>query len=996
MIRTRVSASAAVLALVAASVLLGAGPAQAELVDPPVITTTAGTTVDSTPLILGTVDDLNGRDLTVRVWVTSGGVTSDYCQVPLATSGTPAGDVLWGCSGTAVPFGANTFTADVWEDFEPGVITGPSNSVELTVGGTQPAVLSSPAPGAVTADATPTFSGTGPSLGLVDVNDGAGTTFCLAAVDAAGAWSCTASPPRPPAVYPDVRADPTWIDGAPDAGTTPQSLQITAPPAPTVDQTFNPWITSATSRAVHGNKDADVDYIQVYVSPDGTTWTPYCQAGGAGAPLGATVWFCDSPFGSLTLGTNYLAALARSEEPGTFSALGPSVTIERVLPPTISMPADGLFTSDNTPTFSGASPSGTSVTVWNTDGEGLYCSAPIAAGQYSCDSAALPDGVHGAFVETNPGESVFSTMRTFTVDTVAPGAPTIAAPGGSTTSTHPTVSGTAEPFATVALYRDGALAACLGGTSVADSAGSWSCATTAILTVGSTYGFSAVQTDRAGNPSSEGVPSPQRYVTIVAPPVIPPTVIPPTVIPPTPPPAEPWTFDFGLDGDEFEPGDRTRVTGSGLPPGANVDIEFHSDPVLLATTVAGPDGAFAVVVTIPEDADEGEHRFVVVVTPTDAPPSTHQQAVAVRAPAAPAAQSEVENEAAGASGPGDGGSPSVDRSDPAAPSSLTTSLQTVADVLRNPLVLGGAAVAGFALLLLVAFPAELLNSTISEQYSRFSRRIPQAPRLDRFTDWLETSPLFGAIAVTVVAAVIFGFADPGFGFDVTSLRLVLACAIALFIVGYLASWISGRLIDRRWRLGSAMELKPLGLVLAVIGVVLSRILEFSPGFLIGLLLGIGLVGRTTAAQQAKATLVQAAVVFALALFGWLGYSLLTATTAPDSFATALAFDTLVAVTTEGLTALFIGLLPFRFLDGAALFAHSKVVWAASYAVVAATFVLIVVPSAWGEPNGSLWLWVAVVGGFALVAIAVYLYFRFIAKPIDDDEDAAEPAIESAR
>jgi phosphotransferase system glucose/maltose/N-acetylglucosamine-specific IIC component len=71
-----------------------------------------------------------------------------------------------------------------------------------------------------------------------------------------------------------------------------------------------------------------------------------------------------------------------------------------------------------------------------------------------------------------------------------------------------------------------------------------------------------------------------------------------------------------------------------------------------------------------------------------------------------------------------------------------------------------------------------------------------------------------------------------------------------------------------------------------------------------------------------------------------------------------------------------------------------VVWAAAYAVVAASFVLIVIPSAWGDPGGSLWLWVAVVGGFAVVAVGVYLYFRYLAKPIEDD-DAEEPVLESA-
>lgn len=969
MIRTRVSAAAAVLALVAATVFVGALAAHA-VVNTPVITTPSAGTVNQTPLISGTVDNPDALDITVEVTVTNSGGTATYCVASVPYFSAPVGEP-WSCSGAALPYGANTFTAVMWEDFDPGVVSGTSNATVLTIGGTQPAAILSPAPAAVTADATPAFSGTGPSVGSIDVNDGAGTSYCVAAVDALGNWACDAATPLPAAVY-NVQADPTWVDGTPDAATVPQTLETVAPPAPTVDQLFVPWVTSETSRAVQGNKDADVDYLQVYVSPDGVTWTPYCQTNGT---IGATVWFCNSPFGALTLGTNFVAAIAFNEASDA-SVIGPSITIDQVLPPTLSAPTQNTFTSDSTPTFSGNSASGTTQTVWESSGPTMLCSSPIVAGAYSCDSTPLADGTYNVFVLVSPGDAVVSATRTFTVDTIAPGAPTITSPT-TTTSRYPVISGTAEPFATVSLYRNGSPAACLAGTIVASSSGAWSCATTTILAVGSTYGFSAVQTDRAGNASHLGVPTPQRYITVVAPPVA----------EPTPLLREPWTFDFGIDGAEFNPGDTTRVTGSGLPPGAKVDIEFHSDPVLLGTTVAGDDGTFGMTVTIPEDADPGEHHFVVVVTPIDDVPSVREQAVMVRAPIEP-----VEEEV-----PEDGGTPGggIDRSDPAAPSSLTTSLDTLADILRNPILIAGAALAGLALLLFVAFPAELLNATISEQYPRFARRIPTATWLERVTRRLDATPIVGAIAVTVAAAVIFGFVDPGFGFEVTSLRVVLACGIALFIVGYLASWIAGRIVGRRWQVRSVIEIKPLGLILAVVGVALSRVLEFSPGFLIGLLIGVGLVGRTTAAQQATAALVRAGVVFGLSLLGWLGYSILMATMQPDSFAAALAFETMVAVTTEGLTVLFVGLLPFKFLDGAVLFAHSKVVWAVSYAVVALAFVLIVIPSAWGEPGGSLWLWVAVVGGFAVVAVGIYLYFRFVAKPIED-ADADEPALEGVR
>lgn len=986
MIRTRISATVAALLLVAASVFMGVLPAQAYVTEPPVITSTGGSTVDQAPLILGTFDNPNATSITVNVSVTNSGGTFDYCSVSVNYT-----DPVWGCSGAALPYGANSFSAVASEYTTPLEVSGSSAAVVYTIGGTQPAVLTTPAALTVTSDATPTFSGTGPSLGLIDVNRGGGatTTLCLAPVDALGNWSCTASQPLDLGVY-TVRADPTRIDGSPAEGTASQSLQITAPPPPTVDQTFIPWVTSASTRDIQGNKDADVDYLQVYTSPDGVAWTPYCQSTGV---IGATIWFCDPPFSaaSLGMGTNLVAAIAFNEA-STPSTLGPSITIDRVPPPTIGTPAEGVFTSDPTPTFVGSSSTGTNVTVYNLGSDSSFCSSPIVGGTYACDASPLADGEYGYLIDVKPGDAVASGSRTFTVDTVAPDAPVITGPGTTTTSTHPAISGTAEPFSVISVYRDGTPAACQEGVVVASSAGTWSCTSSAPLGVGRTFDYGAAQTDRAGNLSDSGVPPTQLALTVLAPAA--PHPLAPTPVT-TPPPApivfQAWTFAFSVGADELQPGDTTQLSGAGLPAGAIVDVELHSTPVALGSTMVEPDGTFSMLVTIPEDVEAGEHHFVVTVTPAEGLPSTQEQAITVKLPVKEAAgpAKELPTLAMGDDVPS-----GADRSDPAAPSSLTDSIDTIGAIMSNPVVLGTAAIAGLALLLLVAFPAELLNSTISEQYPRFSRRIPKAPWLERFTNWLEATPLFGGVAITIAAAVIFGFADPGFGFDVTSLRVVLACTIALFIVGYLASTIAGRIIHRRWRLDTVMELKPLGLALAVVGVVLSRLIDFSPGFLIGLLLGIALVGHTTVEQRAKATLVQAGVVFVLAVLGWIGYSILSATTAPDSFLTSLAFDTMVAVTTEGLTALFIGLLPFKFLDGASVFEHSTVLWAVSYAIAAAAFVLIVVPAAWGELDGSLWLWITVVGAFAIVASGIYVYFRFFAKPIDEDEE--EPVLEDAR
>lgn len=969
MMRTRIATTAAALGIVAVFVLGGTLAANAvPPAGPPVINPaldfTSHPDVAVSP-ITGTTPD---TDTEVVVTLTPNIGAPIVCAPEQTFSGT-----TWSACGTdVIPPGVYTVTAVGDLVLDPGYDpSAPSTPITFTVYGTAPvAVTSSPA--ASSPDATPSFAGTGPALGSVTVSGGG--VNCSSAVAVDGTWACTSVPVVAGGPYAPT-ADGLDSDSVPSsAPVTP--FAITAPLAPTIDQTFAPWTTSQSTRDVQGNKDADIDYIQVYVATNGGPSLPYCQATGV---LGATIWFCDPPFGTLGVGTNELTAIG-SNEADEFSADGPPATIERVAAPTIGAPADGAFTNDSTPTFSGtADPSGTTATIYDSIAFSPICTGPIAGGTYTCTPGALPDGSYQYFMYASPGDAVSSASRTFTIDTVAPAGPVITGPGTTTTSTHPVITGTAEPFATVVVYRDGMPAACQEGTVTANSAGAWSCTSSAPLGVGNTFAFGALQVDRAGNPSTTGVPPTQLGLTVVPPAAAP-------AAGPLPRVFLPWTFQFSAAGAAFEPGDTTRLTGSGLPAGAIVEIEFHSTPVKVGATTVADDGTFDALVTIPQNAEPGAHRFVVHVTPTEGLPSVQEQAVTVVLPTR-ALDTPGEAATTHAAESSTGG---ADRGDPAAPSGLTGSIQTLGSVLANPVIIGTAALSGLALLLLVAFPAELLNSTISEQYQRFSRRVPKLTALERFTNWLERMPWLGALLITVLAAVIFGFADPGFGFDVTSLRVVLACAIALFIVGYLASAISGVIIRGRWHLATTLELKPLGLVLTVVGVLASRLLDFSPGFLIGLLLGIGIIGRTTAAERAKTTLVQAGVVFALAMLGWVGYSILLAGGEPDTFASALVVDTLVAVTTEGLTALFIGLLPFRLLDGSAIFEHSKLAWAASYTVAAAAFVLIVIPSAWGQLDGSLWTWIVVLGGFAIIAVGLYAYFRFVAPtPEERDEEPAD-------
>lgn len=1000
MSRKRIAVGAAALALIGASVFGGALSASAGPIDAPVITFPgSGPSNDAQPTIVGSVTE-DGLTVVVQVTNTING-TMTYCT---DTTATIAGGFSCPGIGPLPSYETHHFTAYAfYTSGTPDALNSPTSPVvDYEVYGTEPVDFTT-SPAAITADDTPTFSGDGPALGTVDVREGI-AILCTAAVDASHHWTCDSSP-LAPGLHTGINA--RGIDmGSGVTNDTAPDFTYTPVPTPSVDQTFSPWITSSDKRSIQGTKDAAVNYVQVYVSPDGVSnWTPYCQTNSGLA--GSTVWFCqDPPFGTLLTGTNYVAAVGFDVDSNSSTGWGVPATIERVAQPIIDTPADGIFTNDSTPTVTGTSVSGATMTVYNSDDASQMCSTPIAAGAFACDSVPTADGTYNYFAYATPGDSLATDSRTITIDTVAPGFPAITAPGvivgpvrqATSTDPAPLISGTGEPHATVTVRADGLTIECAGGNPVVTLGGTWSCAPVADLALGS-HSITTAQADRATN--SSGVSPTQLELAIIAAPIavaVPPAPVPvPTPTPSPAPPKVPLVWTLHVAGDSFEPGDETDLWGTGLPSGAAVEAELHSTPIAVGSTLVDADGSFRLHVTIPLDIEPGAHHFVVLVTPAGEPAAMASQAVTVVPAKKAVASPPAKPDPAATGDDGSGGSTGTDRDNPGAPSSLTHAIDTFQQIITNPIVLGTAAAAGLGLLLFVAFPAELLNSTLSEQYGRIQRLLPpaKAPWFRRFRHWLETTPLFGGILITFLAAVIFGFADPNFGFDVTSARVVLACFIALFIVGYVASAVAGLIIRRRWNLPTVMELKPLGIVLTVVGVVISRLLDFSPGFLIGLILGVALSGKTTVPERAKASLVQSAVIFAFAILGWVGYSVLSGVVDSGTFGGALLFDTLVAITTEGLTALFVGLLPFRFLEGESIFAQSKVVWMVTYVIAAFGFLAIVVPSAntWGEVGISLPLWIGIVGGFFVLAVGIYLYFRFWAKPLDETDGDDEPAPE---
>jgi hypothetical protein len=460
-----------------------------------------------------------------------------------------------------------------------------------------------------------------------------------------------------------------------------------------------------------------------------------------------------------------------------------------------------------------------------------------------------------------------------------------------------------------------------------------------------------------------------------------------------------WSFTVSGDLTDVHPGDTLDISGSGLPAGTSLDTILHSVPTDLGTVVAAADGTFDQTVTVPADTELGDHTIMVTASGPGIVTTTRQQAITVTA--VPAAASGTGGKSTGSSDSKPTATHGSGVGDPGtgiAPNILTRALTPIADVAVHPNKIISAFEIGLVLLLLAVLPAHLLNATIAEQSDRFERRFPKwhtPRRLSALVAWFRSAPVVGGIVVTLATAILFGFADPSFGFTLASLRLILACGIALFLVGYVANALTGVIARVQWNIVAAVSTRPYGLILTIVGVLISRLLHFSPGFLIGLILGLTIQGKSAAGFAWRTVVLRSSIVLIMAIAAWIGYSTLTlGGNEGGTFGSALLVETLVAITTEGVVALLVELLPLRFLEGERVYAHSKVLWGIFYVLTLVVFVLAVVPweGNWDALGSSLWTWIIVLAAFAFVCVGVYVYFRRFAPPLEEEAGSEKVAL----
>ncbi len=541
-----------------------------------------------------------------------------------AGTATVAADGSWSLILPASPDGTHTLVATQTDASGAAGVSLPVTYVIDTAAPPVPTLVGiapdtgSDAGDRLTASTTPVLRGTGEPGSVVTVRDGA-AIIGTATVGADGVWTLqvplaegthdltfvatdtagNASPASPPAtVRVDATAPPAGIISgiAPDTGRDPADR-----------------ITTATTPLISGSGEPGA-IVELYA---GTTLIGTTTVGADGRwSVTPAMPLADGPTALTTVVVDAAGnrSPASPEVPLVIDTRPPAAPlIAAIGTDTGASDHDGI-TADRTLLVSGTAEPGSRVSLI-IDGTVVGSAITAADGRWAVDLTGRPlvDGAYGlvARAEDVAGNaSADSAVFSLVIDTgirlpvIAGVTADTGVPGDHLTADDtPTVTGSAEPGATVQVTRDGVVVA----TVVAAADGTWSADLGPAILADGTYTLGAIATDAAGNVATATAWSLTIDATAPAAPVI-------TGI----------GDDSGIPGD-FLTNDQTLVFSGTAEPGARVTVAIGG--FAIGEAVADTSGAWTVdytAVTLAGDPQPGGRRYAVTATATDVAGNTSQ------------------------------------------------------------------------------------------------------------------------------------------------------------------------------------------------------------------------------------------------------------------------------------------------------------------------------------------------------------------------------------
>jgi len=190
----------------------------------------------------------------------------------------------------------------------------------------------------------------------------------------------------------------------------------------------------------------------------------------------------------------------------------------------------------------------------------------------------------------------------------------------------------------------------------------------------------------------------------------------------------------------------------------------------------------------------------------------------------------------------------------------------------------------------------------------------------------------GAFAVPMVlglAGLIYGFAEPGFGFNSKSLVLFSSLVIGVGAVTYAYSGGQALLTRRGFGVPAGVKLFPVGLGVAIISVLLSRLENYQPGIIYGFIASYAVLAPVALdrRQSGQTILFPGLALLSLCVIAWLLVGpFRDLSQDSNSWLAAVPEGAAAAVFVGGLEGLFFNMIPLRFMEGYKLWGWNKAAW----------------------------------------------------------------------
>ena len=297
--------------------------------------------------------------------------------------------------------------------------------------------------------------------------------------------------------------------------------------------------------------------------------------------------------------------------------------------------------------------------------------------------------------------------------------------------------------------------------------------------------------------------------------------------------------------------------------------------------------------------------------------------------------------------------------------------------------LGQSILLALLFLLLAAFPGQLLNKTWEENHLEIEGWFARGGRaLGRLRDalarfWRRRT---GIVIFVIISAALYGFLSPDFGLSGESLAALVGIVVGLAIV--IATFELPLLIThRRLRQDRGrLRVLPLTIVIALVCVLVSRLADFQPGYLYGVVASYAFLGALDLRDEARAHVATGVWMLLMSLAAWFALPLVATSLAATPLLNLAVGAALATIFVGGLEGLLFELVPLRFLRGERVYKWRRSVWFVLFMAAAFSFAYILLNPATGFLGSTrispLVPAVILFVTFGVASVLFWAYFRF--------------------